>query len=229
MLDIRRVEPELLDGIPPKDPEAIRARRELRLVNALMRNAALVAGVLEPAIHPRARIADIGAGDGTFMLRIANALGDRGAGAEVVLVDRATAVEQPTTERFARIGWSASAVVADAVSWLASESSELDAVVANLFLHHFGPAELRALLAQVARRTGMFVACEPRRSAAALAGSHSLGLIGCGRITRRDSVTSVHAGFRGSEIGAEWPSSAGWQLRECSRGLFSHLFVAVRK
>ena len=34
----REVEPEILDGLPAGHPDAIRSRRDLRLVNALMGN-----------------------------------------------------------------------------------------------------------------------------------------------------------------------------------------------
>ena len=52
-------------------------------------------------------------------------------------------------------------------------------LLANLFLHHFETPRLARLLALVARRTRAFVACEPRRSALALAGARALGVIGC--------------------------------------------------
>jgi hypothetical protein len=42
----RRVEPEWLDQLPTDDPRAIRARHDLRRVNAWMRNARSMASAL---------------------------------------------------------------------------------------------------------------------------------------------------------------------------------------
>ena len=43
----RIVEPELLDTLSPADPRAIRSRRDLRRVNAWMRNPVIMADALE--------------------------------------------------------------------------------------------------------------------------------------------------------------------------------------
>jgi hypothetical protein len=67
-----------------------------------------------------------------------------------------------------------------------------------------------------------FFACEPHRGWLALAGSHLVGALGANAVTRHDAVASVHAGFRGSEIGAFWPAAtATWQCHEARAGLFS--------
>ncbi len=42
----RIVKPELLDELPPADPRAVRSRRDLRRVNAWMRNHAIMARAL---------------------------------------------------------------------------------------------------------------------------------------------------------------------------------------
>src|SRR5947208_2277513 len=70
----RRVEPEWLDQLAADDPRAIRARRDLRRVNAWMRNARSMASALRKhGAHPRT-ILDLGSGDGQFMLRVARRL-----------------------------------------------------------------------------------------------------------------------------------------------------------
>jgi hypothetical protein len=84
------------------------------------------------------------------------------------------------------------------------------------------------MLAGIAERASVFVACEPRRSRTALVGSHLLGLIGCNDVTRHDAVASVVAGFHGRELSMLWPQSTAWTLDEGPRGLFSHLLVARR-
>jgi hypothetical protein len=222
----RRVEPEWLDELPAHDARAQRSRRDLGRINALMGNAGFVANALKLRSRPRFHtIAEIGAGDGAFLLRTARALGPRDTAA--FLVDRQNLLAAPTRDALAALRWQAQPVQADVFDWLES-APPVDAIVANLFLHHFEPARLATMLALVARRTRLFVACEPRRSAFALAGAHLLGFIGCNDVSRHDAVVSVRAGFRDAEISSLWPQAPGWSLQERARGAFSHLFVAVR-
>jgi methyltransferase family protein len=221
----RRVEPELLDVLPAADPRAIRARRDLARVNALMANAGIVARELRAALPPGfQRVAEIGAGDGVFAARVAGSLAARG---EFTLVDRQQIVTAATLARFAARGWQVRAEQVDVFEWLRRPAAPaFDAIVANLFLHHFEPPRLAELLVLASRRTRLFVACEPRRSAAGWVGARLLGLAGCNEVTRHDAVVSVIAGFRDREISALWPAGGAWILRERPRGLFSHSFVA---
>ncbi len=226
---IRSVEPELLDVLPPDDPRALRSRRDLRRVNALMSNAGIVARALRAT--PEAgldSIAEIGAGDGGFATRLARVLPRPPAGATFTLVDRQPIVTRATAGELACHGWRADAVEDDVFAWLGRDATPRAAIVANLFLHHFEDGALREMFALVARRTRCFVACEPRRSGVALAGSRLLGLVGCNDVTRHDAVVSVRAGFRDGDLGGLWPRVDGWTLEEGARGLFSHCFVARR-
>ena len=234
----RRVEPEWLDQLPAHDPRARRSRRDLVRINALMGNAARVASELRKPgtdlgyqhviteVCPRFSVAEIGAGDGGFLLRVARALDVRGF--EAVLVDRKDVVTDAMRGQFAARGWQAKAIEADVFDWLHA-TSPVDAIVANLFLHHFETARLAAMLALAATRTRLFVACEPRRSAFALNGARLLGLVGCNDVSRHDAVVSVRAGFRDGEISAMWPNDGSWSLQERAGGLFSHVFVARRQ
>jgi hypothetical protein len=200
----RDVQPELLDELPVTDPQAIRARRDLRRINAWMGNAGTIADVLRGT--PPGRVAEIGAGDGEFMQRMMRRLN----WPPPVLIDR-----QPAGP---------AVIEADVFDWL--EHNDSDIIVANLFLHHFD-SELPRLLGLIARRCRLFVACEPRRSALGLAGVRLLPLIGCGHVACYDALISVHAGFAGRELSAIW-SDKHWELRETRAGLFSHLFVVRR-
>jgi hypothetical protein len=120
-------------------------------------------------------------------------------------------------------------VTADVFDWLAQPAeAPVDLMLTNLFVHHFAGERLSLLLAGIAQRTRMFMACEPRRALVALAGSHLLGFIGCNAVTRNDAVLSVHAGFNNQELSALWPDHDHWALREWPAGLFSHGFVAKR-
>ena len=224
----RRIEPEWLDTLGALDPRARRARRDLRLVNALMGNARIVAGELAASLAPGARrVAEIGAGEGAFLLAVARSRPLRRMRLQATLVDRQPCADRSAHEAFDARGWQAVALQCDAFEWLAASGPPCDAIVANLFLHHFEADALARMLALAAARTRLFIACEPRRSAAGLAGASLLGALGCNDVTRHDAVVSVRAGFRGREISSLWPRG-GWALREGPRGPFSHLFVASR-
>jgi hypothetical protein len=223
---VRRVEPEWLDELPPQDARAQRSRRDLTRVNALMANAGIVARELVREGNAPATIAEIGAGDGRFALRLALALPPPPAGARFTLLDRQRVADAAALARLEARGWSVTVVEADVFDWLESPGEAHGAIVANLFLHHFDDAPLARMLSLVARRTRRFVACEPRRSALALGASRMLGAIGCNDVTRHDAVVSVRAGFRDGELSALWPAEVGWQCVERGRALFSHCFAA---
>jgi 2-polyprenyl-3-methyl-5-hydroxy-6-metoxy-1,4-benzoquinol methylase len=225
----RRLEPEWLDTLDANDARAKRARRELRLVNALMGNASFIAGALQGAMRDGAKIADLGAGDGTLMLRIAQKLRPRPVGVTLALVDRVGTLSAQTIARFAALDWHVTHQAADAAAWLRAAPERYDAITANLFLHHLDATALRELLALLAERSALFVACEPRRSALALTASRALGAIGCGPVTRHDAALSVKAGFDARELSELWPAVPGWQLQERRRGPFAHLFAARRE
>lgn len=220
------LEPEWLDDLPPGDLRAIRSRADLRRVNAIMGNARFITGVLRNHLPPDAslRIADLGAGDGALSLAVARRL--RRPRVRLTLVDRAPAVHGVTLERLNTLGWRAGIATADVFDFLAREDVPFDAMFANLFLHHFDDARLARLLAALAARTRLFVACEPRRSRLALGGSRLLWALGCNDVTRHDAVASVRAGFVDGEIGSLWPDSRGWVVEEKIAWPFSHLFTA---
>jgi hypothetical protein len=224
----RRREPEWLDELPGDDPRAVRSRRDLRLMNRIMGHGGSIGRVLRAHVRQEApALAELGAGDGTLLLRIASRARWKG-GADIVLVDRQPVVSATTGEGFRKLGCRVSVDGADVFDWLASVPLRYDAIIANLFLHHFDPPELAKLFALAAARTDLFVGCEPWRARLPLAGSHMLGLIGCNDVTRHDAVLSVRAGFTGRELSALWPTAGDWKLEERRAGLFSHLFVAHR-
>jgi hypothetical protein len=226
MAGARVLEPEWLDELPAADPRALRSRRDLVRINALMGNGAIVRRDLARAGAIRS-IAEIGAGNGLFLLAAVKSL--RMKPETALLVDRQRIVSEPALRGFASLGCEARAVSADVFEWLSDDTTPaLDAIVANLFLHHFDSEALARMLALVARRARFFVACEPRRGAVAMAGARLLGLAGCNDVSRHDAVVSVRAVFVDGEITALWPAGPGWACEERARGLFSHGFVARR-
>lgn len=227
----RHLEPELLDQLPPDDPRARRSRRDLRRLNCWMGNARLVARALEnacPEAGP-ASLVDLGAGDGDFLLQVARWLARRGRKATATLLDRQAIASAETRRAFEALGWRVETVAAEVSEWSGvSPGRTADAAVANLFLHHFGAAQLAELFRRLAVSTHRLVACEPRRSRGPLLASRLLGLLGCNAVTRHDAPVSVRAGFTGRELSSLWPDQAGWRLTERRAGWFSHLFVAKR-
>lgn len=240
----RLVAPETLDGLAESDPDAVRSRRDLQRVHRAMGTR----GILRRALGGMAmqgsgagplRVLELGAGDGSLMLDVAQTLKAQWPRVELTLLDRQRLVAPATLAAYAQIGWQATVQVVDVLDWAAATpaghldgepmAQQWDVVVANLFMHHFEGAPLAALLAAIEQRTRRFLACEPRRSRLALVGSHLVGAIGANAVTREDAVLSVHAGFQGREISALWPGQSGhWRVKEQAAGLFSHCFLAER-
>ena len=226
----RRVKPELLDELPAHDLGAVGSRRDLQRLNAWMGNCGIMTRSLHSASngHMPGRITELGAGDGRFLLRVARRLSEW-KGARAMLLDRHDVISPKTRQAFEALGWDVEFLQADVLEWLRQPAiAACDAMIANLFLHHFSDAQLAQLLRRVAARISLFIAIEPRRSVWSLAFSRGLWLLGCNRVTRYDAPISVHAGFSGNDLSRLWPADDGWFLQERRAGAFSHLFVAQR-
>jgi 2-polyprenyl-3-methyl-5-hydroxy-6-metoxy-1,4-benzoquinol methylase len=234
----RRVQPEILDGLAADDPVAEHARRDLQLVHMVMRTRSRLASTLRRLVPTHARalhVLELGAGDGTLLLGVARELAPFWTQVELTALDRMALLDATTVAEYSRYGWTARQDVRDVLDWASDMSASSrrasprwDVVVANLFLHHFEGDELSQVLGAITRTTDVFVACEPRRSWRALAGSHLIGGLGANAVTRTDAVLSVHAGFRDRELSSLWPDRTEWQLDEAAFGPFSHWFCAVR-
>ncbi|MEO8937214.1 MAG: hypothetical protein ABI277_12990 [Burkholderiaceae bacterium] len=237
----RVVAPETLDHLAADDPAAMRSRRDLRRVHRVMRTVSIVGdaiGASQALRRPEPfRVLELGAGDGTLMLRVAGAIGRVDAAVHLTLLDRLALIDPMTIDGYARLGWQADVATADVLEWAAISRlvsapivERWDLIVANLFLHHFEGSELRSVLRAIATRGDRLFACEPRRSRLALVAAHLTGLIGANAVTREDAVLSVHAGFRDDELTATWQSfETGWTVREYGAGPFSHCFDASRR
>ena len=228
----RIVLPELLDVLPPQDQAALRSRRDLRRLNAWMRHSRVMAGVLKKNLADQTvrHIVELGAGDGHFLLSVAERLHGQWPGAKATLVDRLDALDPQTREQFNRLGWQVQVEIADAFDWLRQTSPRaMTALVSNLFFHQFQTAQLAELLRLTANSSRLVIALEPRRSWLPRLCGRMLWVIGCGPVTRHDGLISVHAGFAGSELSALWPDKQNWELGERRVGLFSHLFIARRR
>ena len=227
----RVLKSEWLDELPASDGRAIRSRRDLRRINLWMGNAVIVTRALQAMAVPSrpVQVADLGAGDGTFLLSVAKRLAPRWPKTEAVLVDRQEVVAPETRAALRQLGWRVRIVEADACDWLKDGTVEIaDVILANLFLHHFNEEELRSLLQFAAGKTGRFIACEPRRFRWGACCARLLGVIGCNDVTRHDAGISIRAGFTENELSRLWPTNGDWEMQEHRGGRFSHLFHAWR-
>ena len=125
----RIVQPELLDALPADDPCAIWSRRDLRRVNAWMRNHAIMARALRTAVNgcPPKQITDLGAGDGHFLGRVAEKVAHRWPDMNVTLLDNRQIANGETLAWFASLGWRAETVVADVFDWARNRERRLSA------------------------------------------------------------------------------------------------------
>jgi hypothetical protein len=220
---IRTLQPELLDMLPPDDADAMRSRRDLRRINAVMGQAGMMAARLRALPQPKTLV-DLGGGDGRFLLAVARRLPWRGVTA--VIADRQDIAGVETRRGLAARAWTLEARCSDVFDFLpAAESGAV--VIANLFLHHFSHDDLTRLLLLAAGRASAFIALEPRRSPFALLGARLVWSLGANRVTRHDAVASVRAGFAGRELSALWPQS-GWRVEEGAAFPFTHFFMALR-
>ena len=227
-LAARQLVPELLDHIDPGDPAAIASRRDLRRINRLTAQPRIAARLLRRVLpRPPRRILELGAGDGATSLALARRLARHWPGVTMVLLDRHDLAAPRTRAGFDALGWRLETAGWDVFDWLDAQAGQsFDAVLANLFLHHF-EADLPRLLHAAARRAPVFLATEPRRSRLALAGAHALALTGASAVTRHDAPASVRAGFAGDELTRLWPRN-GWSCEERVAGPFTHVFLACR-
>lgn len=225
----RRVEPEWLDWLPADHPGAVRSRRDIARLNFLMNNAGTLTRALARHAPPGGVqvLADLGASDGRMTLRLARRLAPRWGPVQALLIDRKEATSDTACQKLHALGWSADIIAADVFDWL-HDTPPVDVIVANLFLHHFQPEPLTQLLSRIARKTRLFVACEPLRASMSWQACRLLGLLGCNEVTRHDAMISVQAGFQAKELSDAWPYSDDWQLLEWAVLPFTHCFVAQR-
>jgi hypothetical protein len=173
-------------------------------------------------------VADLGTGDGTLMLSVAQRLAPRWRNVTVLLVDQQNIVSAATREGFAALHWNVETVAADVFDFLERPGPDFDIISANVFLHHFTEERLQRLFEGVAKRSKLVVACEPRRTPFVREASRLLWLLGYGDVVVQDAVTSARAGFVDTEMTQCWPASANWTIEEGNAGPFVHMFVAKR-
>ncbi|CDX19933.1 conserved hypothetical protein [Mesorhizobium sp. ORS 3324] len=225
----RSLVPEILDELAADDARAQRSRRDLARINALMFQAPIMASLMRKFIaRPPARILEIGAGDGTFMLKVARRMARDWRDVELTMLDRVGLVTPQLTADFAGLGWTVKTVTADVFDWAEqADGRSFDAMTVNLFLHHFDDGALLRLFSLLRLKAPLILATEPLRAGLALAATRLLPVIGANDVTRYDAVQSVRAGFRGTELSDLWSAAGGMPLEERRAGPFSHVFAGA--
>ena len=173
----RVVSVEALDGMPQDDPDAARSRRDLRRVHRAMGTRSIILRSLRGmrpvrfGVEPL-RVLEIGAGDGSLLLGVAQALTGTWPRVALTLLDQQDLVDSTTVASYADLGWTVLAKVGNVLDWASHDVKRLqpdnahrrwDLVVANLFLHHFEGEQLAMLLGAIERKSNRLLACEPRR------------------------------------------------------------------
>ena len=211
----RTLQPELLDSLPPDDPEARRSRRDLVLINRIMGNHRWIARTLPALLRPGERALEIGAGTGELGRRLAR---------HGTVSDGLDLVPRPAT-------------AAPSVEWHQSDLltfpgyARYPVIVGNLILHHFSDGQLRQLGARWRASARLVMACEPWRDRRWQILFKALApLFGASHVTRHDAVVSIAAGFRAGELPELLGFDDGnWDYRCHTTALGAYRMVAIRR
>jgi len=211
----REVLPEILDHLPADDSEALRSRRDLKRINALMGNESWICRTIRHFPEAAARgIVELGAGEGLLAARMAGVF----PASPITAYDLAP----PPPSLPPSVQWRMGDLFAS------PPPKDGGILVANLFLHHFEKEALRDLGAWCAG-FDVIIYNEPDRAVF----PHFLGSLMhpfINRVTRHDMHVSICAGFTLGELppllGLQAPH---WQIRETSTWRGSRRGVAWRR
>lgn len=181
----RVVEAEILDQLDAGDARALRSRRDLQLINGLMRGEAWIVSELKKMKGVQ-KVVDLGAGDGCLGAAILKKMPD----VEVVCVD----LKARPSQLDDRVGW----IQGDLFEYRAYGDHTV--VVANLFLHHLSAGQLKRLGNLISGVHGILVTEPYRGKAAMYMGKCLFPLVN--DVTRHDMMVSIRAGFQENELGA---------------------------
>jgi hypothetical protein len=207
--------PELLDSLPSDDPDALRSRRDLRIINRLMGTHAWIERTLPSLLRPGECALEVGAGTG----ELARRLGERGV--PVDGLDRC-----PASRDWPR-----------ARAWHTADLRTFDGyraypvVFGNLILHHLTDGELASLGAKLGHAARIVLFAEPTRSRLS---QRMFALFspcfGANQVTRHDAHVSIAAGFLGHEL----PRALGldpraWEINCSTTAFGAYRMLAVRR
>jgi len=184
-MEKRVVVPEILDHLPADDPEALRSRRDLRRINALMGNEKWICETAMGFKDAAAiGIVEIGAGDGQLTARLARLFPSSPVTAYELASRPLRLIE--------RVIWKQG----DLFTQPPPQNGGV--LVANLFLHHFEGQSLRDL-GKWCEGFEVLIFNESDRASL----PHFLGGLlhpFINRVTRHDMHVSIRAGFTQGEL-----------------------------
>ncbi|MDF1860962.1 MAG: hypothetical protein P1U87_12165 [Verrucomicrobiales bacterium] len=204
---------EILDSLPEDDPRAIRSRRDLRLINAVMGNYRWIKRQLrrQPDISSWT---EIGAGSGE--------LGKRVKGASIRGVDFLSRPDSWPKDWPWHEG--------DLFGFFEQKdpSSRPEGLLANLFLHHFEEDSLRVLGGHINEQFSCLVISEPARYSI-FKHLSAVFFPFVNEVTQHDMVVSIGAGFRQGELPEALGLDADWQIHETVSLLGAYRMTAWRQ
>ena len=211
----RACTPEILDSLPPGDPEAVRSRRDLRKINSVMGNARWLAGRLRALRRPGDRVLEIGAGTGEMGSALARECGP---------LDGLDLLSRPPC-------WPREAAWHTGDLCAFGDYGAYDLVVGNLIFHHLGDTALGALGQRLRSGPRVIVACEPHRSRLPRRMMAVLGpAFGASPVTLHDARVSIEAGFRANELPALLGlEPSDWDISTASSLMGAYRMVAARR
>jgi hypothetical protein len=211
---LRACLPEILDSLPPDHPDAIHNRRDLSLINRILRNQAWFERALPPLLRRGEVVLELGAGTG----ELGKALAARG-----IPVDGLDLWPRPD-------GWPPGRAWYAADLRAFSGFDRYRVIIGNLIFHQFTDDELGSLGAKMRRTARIILACEPeRRRISQIAMAALAPLFGANRVTLHDTHVSVKAGFRGNELARLLGLAGGaWEYSCKATALGTNRMVAVR-
>lgn len=188
--------------MPADDPEAMRSRRDLRRINALMGNESWICQTIRKFPDAAAKgIVEFGSGDGILLEKLARIFPN----SSVTGFDLAP--RPPSLPE--KIEW----IQGDLFSQIDPPTGGI--LIANLFLHHF-EGELLNRLGKLSEGFDLLIFNEPERGLFPhFLGNFMTPMIN--RVTRHDMHVSIDAGFQSGEIPKLMDLSAKrWEIREYS-------------
>jgi hypothetical protein len=188
--------PEMLDALPPDHPDAQHSRRDLRIINVIMRNRGWLVSSVKASVRPGERILEIGAGTGELAMALQ---------AEGLPVDGLDRCPRPP-------GWPEGSAWHQGDLRTFGGYASYPVILANLILHQFSDGDLAGIGAVLRRDARVVIACEPERWRFTQAAMAIIApLFGASLVTLHDAHVSMAAGFRGSELAsALGMDGAGW-------------------
>lgn len=184
----RRVQPELLDSLPPDHPDALHNRRDLRFFNALMGNFRWFSRGLRRHLREGDSVLELGAGAGDLGRRLRGELGE-------------------ALPNYCGLDWwPRPADWPGAWGWRREDLANFphyggfNVVLGNLILHQFEDDVLKQLGEHWRESARLLVFCEPARRPLHLRQLPLARLAGINYVSRHDARVSIEGGFCGDEL-----------------------------